>query len=193
MSTPTPNASGSALWQVDLSGFAVCAAMMLVVYLVAVQPLLDRRAEAEDRKQELAQRRQESSDVLAALTSAKRELAVVEQSLAETPLRLQPMGAVNQRLALMTNLASEAGLTLNEIQPGKAALGTHFATVPIQVTGSGRFPTIVAFLNRLHTTFPDTGVTSFSLSGTPATPRAPVTFKVDLAWHAAPIEKAVAK
>ena len=113
----------------------------------------------------------------------------MEQALADTPLRLQPMGAVNQRLALMTNLASEAGLTLNDIQPGKAALGAHFATVPIQVGGSGRFPTIVAFLNRLHTTFPDTGVTSFTLSGAPATPGAAVSFKIELAWHAAPIER----
>lgn len=189
MSTPSSN-SRHALWQIDLGGFAVCAAMMLVVYLLGVQPLLDRRAAAEDRKRDLSEKRQESADVLSALTASKRELAGVELALAETPLRLQPMGAVNQRLARMTALASEAGLTLNEIQPGKAALGTHYATVPIQVAGTGRFPTIVAFLNRLHTTFPDTGVTSFTLSGAPATPNAPVAFRIDLAWHAAPIEKA---
>ena len=190
MSTPSTHSTRHALWQIDLGGFAVCAAMMLVVYLLGVQPLLDRRADAESSRRALSEKRQESADVLSALTTAKRELAGVEQALADTPLRLQPMGAVNQRLARMTALASEAGLTLNEIQPGKAALGTHYATVPIQVAGTGRFPTIVAFLNRLHTTFPDTGVTSFTLSGAPATPSAPVAFRIDLAWHAAPIDKA---
>jgi hypothetical protein len=113
----------------------------------------------------------------------------VEQRLVESPLRLQPVSAVNQRLALITELASEQKLKLNEIQPGKAVHGNHYDTVPILITGSGNYRTVAAFLHRLHTTFPDTGVSAFSLSGSPATPDAAATFRFSLAWYAAPIDR----
>jgi len=96
---------------------------------------------------------------------------------------------VNQRLALITTLASQQQLQLNEIQPGQPTQGTHYDTVPIAIAGTGRYGTIAAFLHLLHTTFPDTGISAFTITGSPAQPDAPATFRFTLAWYAAPIER----
>jgi Tfp pilus assembly protein PilO len=175
--------------KIDAAGVGVYLALTLVVYCLGVQPLLARKADSAQRARELSEKRQKASGLVTTLTSLKRELATMEQRLAESPLRLQPMSAVNQRIAMITDLASQSQLTLNEIQPGKASHGTHYATLPIVLTGSGSYPTTAAFLHRLHTTFPDTGVASFTLAAIPTQPDVPATFKLDLAWYAAPIER----
>ncbi len=175
--------------RIDAAGAGVCLALTLVVYALGVHPLVRQQSEMVQRERELQDRRKEAGDMAVALTNLRRELAVVEQSLVESPLRLQAVSAVNQRLALITKLASEQQLQLNEIQPGQSTRGTHYDTVPIAIAGTGRYRTIAAFLNLLHTTFPDTGVWAFSITGSPAQPDAPANFRFTLAWYAAPIQR----
>lgn len=179
--------------KIDAAGLGVCLALTLVVYVMGVQPLIARKAEVVQRQRELDDRRQKADDLASTLTNLRRELALAEQSLAKSRLQLYPVSAVNQRLAMITDLASDHHLKLNEIMPGKPTNGTHYDTVPILITGSGNYGTIAAFLHRMHTTFPDTGVAAFSLAGNPAEPGAPATFQFSLAWYAAPINRIDAK
>lgn len=175
--------------KLDLTAIGVCLAMTLVVFVLGVQPLLSRKSDIARRQRELAESREQAQTLAASLTGLRRELAGVEHSLAASPLRLQPVSAVNQRLAMITQLAAQQQLTLNEIQPGKAASGTHYDTVPLVLTGSGNYRTLAAFLHRLHQTFPDTGVAAFALRGNPAAPQTPATFRFNLSWYAAPIDR----
>ena len=175
--------------KIDVIGLGVCLALTLTVYLVGVHPLVSRKSESIQRQRDLEDKRSEAADLVNTLTTLRRELAMVEQSLVESPLRLQAVSAVNQRLAKITELASSQKLSLNEIQPGQATHGTHYDTVPITIAGNGQYGTIAAFLHRMHTTFPDTGVSAFTVSGNPATPDSPASFKFTLAWYAAPINR----
>ena len=173
--------------KLDAAGIAICLALTLVVYALGIHPLVTRQSELVQRERDLTERRKEANDMAVALTNLRRELAVVEQSLVESPLRLQAVSAVNHRLALITTLASQQKLQLNEIQPGQPTRGTHYDTVPIAIAGTGRYRTIAAFLNLLHTTFPDTGISAFNITGSRAQPDAPATFRFTLSWYAAPI------
>jgi len=174
---------------IDATAVGFCLALTAVVYILGVHPVISSKADIVRRERELNDSRQQAEALAATLTTMRRELAAVEQALADSPLRLQPVSAVNQRLALITELASDQQLKLNEIQPGKSTHGSHYDTVPIVITGSGNYRTIAAFLHRLHRTFPDTGVAAFSLTGSPATPDAPAGFRFNLSWYAAPIDR----
>ena len=193
MSGTDKSAVGWRWWRIDVGGLGVCAALTLVMYVLAVEPLLAHRADMVDRQRELDVKNREASKLFLSLTSLKRELAIVQQTLADSPLRLQPTSAVNQRLALITSMAGEHELTLDEIKPGRPASGTHYDTVPIVLSGTGTYRTCAAFMHRLHQTFADVGVSAFTVSGQPANPEAPATFRLSLAWFAAPVGRAPAQ
>jgi len=176
-------------WRIDATALSICAALTLVVYLLGVDPLVRAQADRVRQQRELDESAREADDLLAQLTSLKRELAITTQKLADSPLRLQPVSAVNQRIAMITELATQCELQLDQIQPGKAVPGTHYDMVPILLAGTGSYTRSAAFLHQLHTTFPDIGVTTFDLSGSPAEPSRPARFRFDLAWFAAPIDR----
>ena len=112
------------------------------------------------------------------------------QQVASLPLRLEPATSINPRLARLADLAGESGLVLDEIQPGPAADGSHYQTVPIRLAGGGSYPAVAVFLHRLRERFPDTAVRSFECSNTaPGADRPSAAFRAELAWYTAPVAK----
>ncbi len=186
---PQSKKSANPFVMIDAAGLGFCLVLALLVYTLGVHPVISRKSGIVQRQRDLEDKREEAGELVTTLTNLRRELAMVERSLVESPLRLHAVSAVNQRLAMITQLASSQQLTLSEIQPGQPSHGTHYDTVPIAIAGTGNYRAIAAFLHRLHTTFPDTGVRAFSVKGNPAVPNSPATFRFTLAWYAAPIER----
>jgi Tfp pilus assembly protein PilO len=176
-------------WRIDAAGLFVCAALTVFVYATSLHPILVRQVDAVQQAIELDNNKSESENVLSSLTELKRSLANIEQKLAESPLRLHPVTAVNQRIAAITGFADKSGLQINKIQPAAPIAGTHYDTVPIHLAGLGNYQKVAAFLHQLHSAFPDMGVIAFDLTGKPADPKQPAEFRFQLAWFAAPIER----
>jgi Tfp pilus assembly protein PilO len=181
--TPTRPSPGR---KMDAAGLAVCALLTLAGYVVGFQPVYQAHRERTARQRELADSRAKVNDTGDALAQLKRELTQTQRAVADSPLRLQAVSQINQRLAGLTELAARAGLAMDQVQPGPPVHGKRFDTVPIHIIGSGTFPTCAKFIHLLHSEHHDTGVRSFSLSGHPASPDAPATFQCDLSWYAAP-------
>jgi len=177
-------------WLIDVAALGLCLGLTVTVYFIGVHPLLTKQVESATRRRELREQRKEASDLQGTLASLKRELSTVERTLAQSPLRLEPTTAINQRLAQITDLAARCGLKLNEIQPGKAFPGRHYDTVPMVLSGAGTYHTCATFLHQLHLSFPDMGVTAFSVGGDPTSGQTTATFKFTLAWFAAPLDHA---
>ena len=170
-------------WQIDLTGLAFAAAATLAVLFAGVHPLIKARDHVKGQVSTLASRRKEASDLTASLTSVQKQLERTRQELEASSLNLQDASVLNERLALVNDLAFACGLQINAIQPGRRFTGSHHHTVSIFVSGNGTYRRCAQFLHRLREKFPDTAVSSFDLAGgfTKA-----AQFRFDLDWYVAP-------
>ncbi len=173
-------------WKIDACGLLVCLAVTAAVWLVGIAPLRKQQDDAAARRQEMSEKSQESTRAAAQLRQLTAQLVNVRKQTAQVTLDLQPATRINQRLAQVTAAASECGLEVNDVRPGRAIVGTRHTIVPIEMSGTGSYPSAVQFIRRLHKTFGDSGVASFELAGSPANPGTPASFHFRLHWFGEP-------
>ncbi len=117
-----------------------CAGLSVAAYALGVQPALAAREADEAYAADLQGRRQNAADLAATLATARQKLEQTRREVAGLPLRLELAAGVNQRLAKLADLATAAGLEINEVQPGAAADAPHYQVVPIRISGTGTYP-----------------------------------------------------
>lgn len=162
----------------------ISCAISAAGYYIGIAPALAGLVERRSQEQELADRRGKMSHLSLEMSDTRRRLLTAGKELADLPLRLEPATAVNRRINWLAGVASEANVTLDEIQPQAAIDGPHYQTVPIRVAGSGAFPACAAFLHNLRNRFPDTSVRSFDIqNATPGRQGNVATFRIELDWH----------
>lgn len=180
-------------WPVFAAGAGVCAAITLVVWFTVLSPALRQRDARIAKSNELVARRHKAGEVAGSLSAVRKKTETVESALQQTAMRLEPATLVNDRLARLTELANECGLSVDEVQPGQTTDGPHYQSVALKLAGSGNYPACARFLHRLHDTFPDTGVRGMDTSNNSPNPVVPVvSFRLDLVWHAAPLAQSPA-
>ncbi|UCD74307.1 MAG: hypothetical protein JSV91_11000 [Phycisphaerales bacterium] len=180
--------SGS-LYSVDAAGVAVCVLLTVLAYFGAVHPHTVAATERIAREAELATHITGARKLATSESSMSRRLEALRQTLSDDALPLDDTAKLNRRLARMGDLATECGLTIDEIRVGDAEARSHYQTVPLELKGRADFQAAVTFLNRLHDTAPDIGVWSFNLSGNPREPESPTTCAFNLTWYAAPEDR----
>ncbi len=173
-------------WQINGAGIGVCLVVTALVYWIGIHPQFARQVEAEQARRSLQNKEADATQLVNQLTGLKRDLATVEGQLHASPLRLLPTSAINKRIAALAALAEQHHLKINQVQPGTPEPGKHYSTVPIRLSGSGRFTHVVAFMHQLHVEFKDVGVASWSVSGDPADDDDEAEFAFSLAWFASP-------
>jgi Tfp pilus assembly protein PilO len=179
--------SGPKQWQVYAGALVAAAALSGGAYVAGLRPLMDRRAANVALDQELETRGERARAMAASLEAGRRELAEAKDALECQPLRLKPADQINLRLAAVTRVAGECGMTIDEVQPGAPADSPHYQTVPLRMVGSGSYPACAEFLHALRAQFPDTAIRSFdSLNKNPAMDAPEATFRFELTWFAAP-------
>ncbi len=62
--------------------------------------------------------------------------------------------------------------------------------MPLVLSGAGTYRTCAAFLHEMHLSFPDMGVTAFSVGGDPTSGQTTAGFRFTLVWFAAPLDRA---
>jgi Tfp pilus assembly protein PilO len=172
-------------WQMIAIAAGACLGLTVAAYALGVRPLMDRQTQEFARRETLKDRRATASRLAGEAADLQREVNAGKDLLARSPVRLQPAALINQRLAAVTRLATDCGLSLDEVRPGNAVDSTHFQTVPIRIVGGGRYPACATFLRNLRQTFGDMGVRQFLVSNASgsapsATPAA--NFQAELVW-----------
>jgi len=170
---------------IDIAGAAIIVAAGLPLLLPRVNPLLRSGFLLEQQRAQLAVALRNEKDLNDFLVDQRGRLAEIRAGLAKEKIRLESARNINQRIARLTSLAAGTGLSVNEVLPGATTRGERFDSVPVRMNGTGSYPTCVAFLCKLTSTFPDTSVGSFELAGNPQKPGSPAEFHIDLIWHAA--------
>ena len=175
-------------WKVYTAGCAALLALSALAYFVGAAPLIERHNSVAQQRADLNAAREKSLLASKSLAAVQRDLARAEQQDAANPLRLQPSQTLNQRLALVNELAAETGAPLDDLQPGHETDSVYYGTLPIRVAGGGSFTTFAALLQRLHERCPDSSVSAFDVSGTPRDGDAPAKFSFQLLWYTAPLK-----
>jgi hypothetical protein len=175
--------------EIDGAGVTAILVVSAIFYFAALRPMLDQREQAAAQQRQLAMQAQKASDAATALHTAQDRLELVQKQIAENPQKLEPLRALNNRLAGITAAATARQLDIADIRPGSALNGAHYTTVPIAISGSGSFANCVRYLHDLHEKFGDTAVTGVRLTGgaqdQASTTAAPLTFRFELRWYAA--------
>jgi hypothetical protein len=83
----------------------------------------------------------------------------------------------------VTDLVSQHGAAVDDIQPGKVVAGARFDTVTMRLAGTASYCTFTALLHRLREEFPDIGVAAFDVAGNPQETAGSAKFSVDLVWY----------
>jgi len=174
--------------EIDGGGIVAIIVLSAIFYFAALDPVMQRREAAEAQQRMLVAQAQKAADAAIALHTAQDRLAEVQQAIAQSPQKLEPLRALNNRLAGITAAATARQLDIADIRPGAATAGAHYTTVPIAISGSGSFANCVRYLHDLHRSFGDTAVIGVRLMSNgqdaPAT-SATLTFHLDLRWYAA--------
>ena len=171
-------------WQIYAAGSVACAALLRRLWTTIVQPGVEQRQHTADLRQELNKRRQDSQGLTRNLAASRVQLASLHNDFEHNSLHLEAANKVNQRLAAINELATQAGLTFRELRPGTTADAPHYKMLSIHVAGTGTYPACADFLHKLRTDFPDTGVAELeAVSAAGVAQSATVVFKFDLIWY----------
>lgn len=182
----------SDVWQLDLAGLGIVVILSFAAYLVGVAPLVRRASTVESQKQQLAQETRKTTALTASRRELTRQLDEARKAVETGSFRLRSVKQLNWYLAQLTKLATASEMTLHEIQPGKPTRGPHYWSVPIIMSGTGRYRTCARFLHGLHKALPDTRLSSLQLNASSGNSRTPTAnFRFSLIWHAAPDQKSV--
>jgi len=175
-------------WQIDAAGAAALVVMTVLLYVLGIGPIFRRHAEQGSRQAELDAEFAKADRLEQTQVSLGEQVARVRKAVAECKLELKPAAHANRRIAAISALAAETGLTIDDIQPGVVASGARYRMVPITLAGKGTYVTCVTFLHRLHEAYPDTGLASMVLQNASEDPAGPpaARFRFELLWYAAP-------
>jgi hypothetical protein len=187
IAAPRSKAGSGGTWKADAGGIAVLLAISAAAYFLGVLPVLERHARAEAQMTELTEQREKALEAGKLLDATKRQLGAIKAEVAASPLQLQRLGQLNQRLAMVADIASRAGATLDDVQPGKPTLGARLDSLPVHVAGVASFPAFAGLLHSIRQELPDSGVNGFTVTVTNPTGVAPTAkFDFDLVWYARP-------
>ncbi len=173
-------------WLLHVAGAVVCVSVSMMAYFVALKPLSQRRGLIDTQQQELVDRHQDLSRFNAANSGWEEQLVAMKQALAESEIHLESSDRVNRRIAVLTELAKDCGLTVDDIRLGKYLAGDDYEVVPIQLAGGGAFTNFARFLNQLSNKYPDTGLASFEVSGNPQLESSTEKFRFEVYWYTQP-------
>jgi Tfp pilus assembly protein PilO len=169
--------------EIDGIGLLVAAGLSALFYFAGIGPLLEHQKAAVAAQQELQMKQIAASDAAVDLQTANARLADQRKLIADNPLKLQSIADLNNRLARITAMATAGRLDIANLQPHAPIDGTQYATVPMELTGTGGFADCVRYLHDLHQELPDTTCTAVRLSGSADTSAAHFVFELN--WHAA--------
>lgn len=172
------------IWQIYTIAGLVCAAATAIAWFALAAPTLDQLSQRRGRETELVESRHKATELAHDLAAGRKEMKLLSKQLASNAIELQPASQVNQRLAALTTLATQNGLSLNEVRPGAPTETNRYQMLPIHLTGAGDYPSCAAFLHGLHDSYTDIGLSSLeALNSDASGETSRLNFQIELVWY----------
>lgn len=174
------------LWQIDVAAIAFIIMASLATYSFEVVPSLARHNAAIAKQHELEGRRIRKQELEATLQRMQRRKTASEQFVSGSGFALKALSRMNDRIALLGEMASAAGLQVEGFEPARPETSGLLIATDIRLSAKGSYPDVERFLATLHTKLPDSVVVSFELSAQPAAKEPLAAIIIHMMWHATP-------
>lgn len=185
MSTRREFLADTSLRQVDAVGLVVLSLIVGAGYFLGVRPVLNQMEAQRVLAVEIEEESSRAAELTRQVGGLTGELEQARRQLENGVPQLEPMQSLNHRLAELATLATDSGLRIDGIQPGRVSSTPFFDTVELRITGRGTYQDCTRFLSRLHGERRDMTVTTISLAGQPGGEDPRGTFTFTLSWHTA--------
>lgn len=170
---------------IDGVGLGVIVALSAGVYYGVIAPASMNSADIAEDRARLA----EIDEALVKAENQRREVELQvarhDELIRQRKITLEPLSALNERIAAITSLSASCGVGIAEIRAGKPISMGAVLGVPVQLAGNAGYDAVTSFARTLHERFPDVAIQSLELVGTPAEPTSVPTFRAELIWRAA--------
>lgn len=181
------------IWHIDAGGVAVLLLVAVATWFIGVRPVLARHDRAVAAQQSYVAVNQKLRETEGEIARLNTQLQETRRDCALHGQRLEPSSHLNHRLASLTELATNVGASLDDVQPGKVLPAARFDFMPIHLAGTGTYSQFTALLHAIREAHADIGIGALTVFGTPATTDQPANFSIDLLWYTQPTLKPAAK
>jgi Tfp pilus assembly protein PilO len=136
-------------WRVALFGIAAIIVLTGIAYFTEFAPIVHDRETFAQSTAELTAKQQTLDHLQGFTHKAEQQIKTLTDQQG-TELKLQPAEQLNDRISMISSIATEQGLVLESTEPGNAVLQQRYSTVAIRITGHGGFRQCVKFLRQLR-------------------------------------------
>jgi Tfp pilus assembly protein PilO len=174
------------MYLIDGAALGLCLAATLGAYALVWVPLAKQHRAIVQQDVQLGAQRQKCSQLNSSMLTLQSQSLTIEKAIKDSHVQLEPADRINQRIADLTNLLSQYGLEIDDIQTGQIIMGSMCDLVPIAISGKGRYTACATFFHEMYRSLPDMAVAHFDLFGDPDPTDPWSQFKYDLFWFAEP-------
>jgi Tfp pilus assembly protein PilO len=174
------------LHTLDAAALGLCALASLLWYMTAVRPLVAQRSATARMRQEMQGQERKAAELKEGVARVKERLVAVQREQTAMAIQLDSAARINKRVAELTQFFAECNLQVDDVQTGRASSNARYHLIPITIVGRGPYRECVKFFHGLCAKCPDMSVMRIDLTGNPAQPADPETFRLELFWYAAP-------
>lgn len=178
--------SPASLLTIDAAGVAALCALTTLAGLGAWRPIVAARQNARDTVAEYELLHAKTIELTTQKRALEGQLDAARAQLNRQRWRPQPADRLNQRLAALTDLASTAGLNLEQLSPGPQNPQSRFSAILLTMSARGDFAATNSFLTLLHDQCPDIAVLGMKIFSAPPQTDSQCQLSFDLVWYAAP-------
>lgn len=164
--TPTDASLRTAARPVHLAGAGVCLLVIAAASGLFFVPTVRAAKASQEASQALATTTAALGQAAGMNRTLTAQIEQIEASLAPRRVVLIGIDDLNHRLAELTTLCVENGLTPEVIQPREAVTGGVTITVPIRFEVTGNLETIFGLLGLFDARFPDLHIQQLSIEHT---------------------------
>jgi Tfp pilus assembly protein PilO len=151
----------------DIVGIGALVVLSAAPIWFAAMPRA-RVAAADDRARTiLNDNRTELENKMKQLEAIQQQVRQREEENARLQVGVLRHRTINELHNELPQVAAEAGVSLGGIVPGSAITDGPIVTTPIGLQGRGRYPDLIALIERIEATFPDLHLVGFSITGDP--------------------------
>lgn len=135
----------------DGSGVLITAALLIAAWLLAFRPLHSESRDLTNRQGQLKRFLQTRDALRSSQQKSEHELQAHRQEVDELLARIPRDSREADFLDLLSETATDTGITLHNFRPLASQPGTDIGRTQIQLSGSGPFVSLLQFLDQLRT------------------------------------------
>ncbi len=172
-------------WRVNGVALSVIAALSAAAYIAQIAPALAERADADSAVGQMAAERVHIGQLNSELTKVREQTQAIRKPANGVAPTFDSEANMNDRLAKLTDLASAAGVQVDDMEPtGGSVSGPCFTVIGIRLTGKCGYRNCQRLLRSLHDKMPDVMVASVQLSASGTANPNDSSISLQLNWYA---------